>query len=206
MMLMKHAATVSNPMEERRYSDLQIVGRLLQQASPLWPALVGTLLVNLLSSPLALLGPLPLKLIVDHVIGTRPPPPFLKGVIPHISDGKWPMLWFAIALLIGVALLSQLQILANWLIETYVSERLVLDLRARLFAQAQRLSLLYHDRKGTTDSIYRIQYDAPAIQWILVHGISPFITATCTIAGMIFIIGRMSWQLSLVALAVAPVL
>ena len=205
-MLMKHAATVSNPMEERRYSDLQIVGRLLQQARPLWPALVGTLLVNLLSSPLALLGPLPLKLIVDHVIGTRPPPPFLKGVIPHISDGKWPMLWFAIALLIGVALLSQLQILANWLIETYVSERLVLDLRARLFAQAQRLSLLYHDRKGTTDSVYRIQYDAPAIHWILVHGFSPFITSTATIAGMIYIIAQMNGRLAIIALAVAPIL
>src|SRR2546430_15953587 len=96
MMLMKHAATVSNPMEERRYSDLQIVGRLLQQAKPLWPALVGTLLVNLLSSPLALLGPLPTKLVVDHVIGTRPPPAFLQKVMPQISYGKLSMLLFAI--------------------------------------------------------------------------------------------------------------
>lgn len=193
-------------MDERRYSDRQIIGRLLQQAKPLWPALAGTLIVNLLASPLALLLPLPLKLVVDHVIGTRPPPPLLQALIPHTSHGKWPMLWFAIALLIGIALLSQLQSLGNWLCETYVSERLVLDLRSRLFAQSQRLSLLYHDRKGTTDSIYRIQYDAPAIQWILVHGISPFITSTATIAGMIYIISRMNGLIAIVALAVAPVL
>lgn len=193
-------------MDERRYSDLQIVRRLLQQARPLWLALVGTLLINLVASPLALLGPVPLKLVVDHVIGTRPPPAFLKAVAPQLSQGKLSMLVFAIGLLLGIALLSQLQSLANWICETYVSERMVLDLRSRLFAQSQRLSLLYHDREGTTDSIYRIQYDAPAIQWILVHGFSPFITSSVTIAGMIYIIGRMNGLIAIVALAVAPIL
>ncbi len=193
-------------MDERRYSDLQIVGRLVEQAKPLWLALIGTLLISLVASPVALLTPLPLKLVVDHVIGTRPPPAFLRAFIPHISQEKLSMLLFAIGLLVGIALLSQLQSVASWLSETYVSERLVLDLRSRLFAQSQRLSLLYHDRKGTTDSIYRIQYDAPAIQWILVHGISPFITSAATIVSMIYILGRMNGLIAIIALAVAPIL
>jgi ATP-binding cassette subfamily B protein len=193
-------------MNQRRYSDLQILRRLMEQAKPLWSALVGTLVVNFFATPLALLVPLPLKLVVDHVIGHRPPSALWRSLIPSIESGKWSMLVLAIVLLIGIALLTQFQSLANWLCEAYVSERLVLELRARLFDQAQRLSLLYHDRAGTTDSIYRIQYDAPAIQWILVHGISPFITATCTIAGMVYIISRMSGQLSAIAVAVAPVL
>ena len=193
-------------MDERRYSDLQIVGRLVEQAKPLWLALIGTLLISLVASPVALLTPLPLKLVVDHVIGTRPPPAFLRAFIPHISQEKLSMLLFAIGLLVGIALLSQAQSVASWLSETYVSERLVLDLRSRLFAQSQRLSLLYHDRKGTTDSIYRIQYDAPAIQWILVHGISPFITSAATIVSMIYILGRMNGLIAIIALAVAPIL
>jgi len=193
-------------MDERRYSDLQIVGRLVEQAKPLWLALIGTLLISLVASPVALLTPLPLKLVVDHVIGTRPPPAFLRAFIPHISQEKLSMLLFAIGLLVGIALLRQVQSVASWLSETYVSERLVLDLRSRLFAQSQRLSLLYHDRKGTTDSIYRIQYDAPAIQWILVHGISPFITSAATIVSMIYILGRMNGLIAIIALAVAPIL
>ena len=193
-------------MDERRYSDLQIVRRLVEQAKPLWLALIGTLLISLVASPVALLTPLPLKLVVDHVIGTRPPPAFLRAFIPHISQEKLSMLLFAIGLLVGIALLSQVQSVASWLSETYVSERLVLDLRSRLFAQSQRLSLLYHDRKGTTDSIYRIQYDAPAIQWILVHGISPFITSAATIVSMIYILGRMNGLIAIIALAVAPIL
>src|SRR5947207_8150266 len=193
-------------MDERRYSDLQIVRRLVEQAKPLWLALIGTWLISLVASPVALLTPLPLKLVVDHVIGTRPPPAFLRAFIPHISQEKLSMLLFAIGLLVGIALLSQVQSVASWLSETYVSERLVLDLRSRLFAQSQRLSLLYHDRKGTTDSIYRIQYDAPAIQWILVHGISPFITSAATIVSMIYILGRMNGLIAIIALAVAPIL
>ncbi len=47
---------------------------------------------------------------------------------------------------------------------TYTGERLVLDFRTRLFRHVQRLSLSYHDPSGTSDSTYRIQYDAPAVQ------------------------------------------
>ena len=56
-----------------------------------------------------------------------------------------------------------------WLLETYTSESLVLDFRARLFSHVQRLSLSYHDTKGSSDSVYRIQYDAPSIQYTLVN-------------------------------------
>jgi ATP-binding cassette subfamily B protein len=68
------------------------------------------------------------------------------------------------------------------------------------------VSLSYHDSKGTADSTYRIQYDAPAIQWIGVDGVIPFVTAGFTLAAMIFITARIDWQLALVAMAVSPVL
>src|SRR5439155_6498915 len=67
-------------------------------------------------------------------------------------------------------------------------------------------SLVYHDTKGTTDSTFRIQYDAPAIQWILVNGVIPFVTAGFTLAGMIYVTARIDWQLAAVALGVSPVL
>jgi ATP-binding cassette subfamily B protein len=75
-----------------------------------------------------------------------------------------------------------------------------------LFRHAQRLSLAYHDSKGTTDSIYRIQYDAPAIQWILVEGSIPFASSILTLVSMIGVSVWLDWQLALVALGVVPVL
>jgi len=194
-------------MEARVLSDWQIYRRLLRQARPLAPLLGGMFLVQLLATPLALLTPLPLKIVVDNVIGDRPLPHPLVALAPAaLTSSKGAVLLLAACFVIGIALLIQAQSVANWMSESYVGEKLVLSFRSRLFRHAQRLSLLYHDRIGTGDSLYRIQYDAPAIQWILVHGIAPFVAAVSTLAGMVYIIARINGQLAWIALTVAPVL
>lgn len=194
-------------MEPRRLTDWEIYRRLLKQARPLAPLLAGMFLLQLLATPLTLLIPLPLKMVVDNVIGGRPLPPTLAVIAPdavtHTTGG---MLLFAASLVVLIAVLIQAQSVANWISESYVSEKLVLDFRSRLFRHAQRLSLLYHDKFGTADSLYRIQYDAPSIQWILVHGIAPFVVSLTTLAGMVYIIACINGQLALIALTVAPVL
>src|SRR5207249_9758482 len=103
-------------------------------------------------------------------------------------------------------LLSHLQGLASSALRTYTGENLVLAFRAQLFRHIQRLSLSYHDLRGTGDSVYRVQYDAPAIQWNLTAGIIPSITAGFMLTGMVYVTARIDWQLALVSLAVAPVL
>ena len=82
----------------------------------------------------------------------------------------------------------------------------MLSFRAKLFRQLQRLSMSYHDSMGVNDSVYRIQYDAPAIQWIAIDGVIPFLTAGMTLLGMLAVIARIDWQLALVALGTIPVL
>jgi ATP-binding cassette subfamily B protein len=113
---------------------------------------------------------------------------------------------FAALLLVGIAVARQLQELTIQLLRAYAGEKLVLGFRERLFRHVQRLSLSYHDTKGTADSTYRIQYDAPAVQHIAIDGVIPFITAGVTFSSMLYVIFRLSWQLSLVALAISPVL
>src|SRR6266446_5685776 len=175
-------------MKTFRYSDFAIYRRLFRQARPLWPLIAALFLLNLAAAPLALLAPLPLNVAVDNVIGNRPLPRFLSAIIPHaISQTKTSLLFLTAGLVIGIGVLMQLQSLANWVCQTYVSEKLVLDFRSQLFRHAQRISLLYHDRRGTADAVYRIQYDAPAIQWLIVYGIAPFITAELTLVGMIYV-------------------
>jgi ATP-binding cassette, subfamily B, bacterial len=108
--------------------------------------------------------------------------------------------------LVGLALLRQLQELTSSLMHTYTGEKLVLAFRAELFRHAQRLSLKYHDTKGAADAVYRIQWDTPSIQHIAIDGLMPFITASLTVVGMIYVTARIDWTLSLVALVIAPVL
>jgi ATP-binding cassette subfamily B protein len=186
--------------------DLMLYRRLVRQARPFWPHLGGILALSLLAPPLALLTPLPLKIAVDSVIGSHPLPGALVAVLPAATRSTTAALLLAGGLAVAVALLVHLQALGSWLLQTYTGERLALDFRGQLFAHVQRLSLSYHDTKGTTDSTYRIQYDAPAIQWILVNGVTTFVTAGLTLVGMILVTARIDRQLAVIALAVAPVL
>jgi ATP-binding cassette, subfamily B, bacterial len=194
-------------MATAKYSTLTLYRRLLCQARPYWPHIGGILLLSLVSTPLALLTPLPVKIAVDSVLGSEPIPHFLEVVLPAgVTRSNSAVLALAVGLIVATALLNQLQGLASSLLRTYVGEKLVLGFRGQLFRHVQRLSLSHHDTKGTTDSTYRIQYDAPAIQWIMIYGIIPLFTAGCTLIGMIYVTSQIDWQLALVALAVSPVL
>ena len=188
-------------------SDLAIYRRLLGQARPYWPHIGGILCLSLVSTPVALLNPVPLKIAVDSALGPHPLPAFLEVLLPDaLPRSSAGALLVAIALLVALTLLSYARGFASALLETWTGERLVLAFRADLFQRVQRLSLTYHDRHGSTDSLYRIQYDAPAIQWVAVQGVIPFVTELCTVVGMAVVAARIDWQLAIVALLVAPVL
>src|SRR5437773_10739868 len=182
-----------------------IHGRLAQQARPYWLHLSGIFLLSLLSSPFALLAPLPLKIAVDSVLDHRPLPRFLHAWLPEgVTQSPTGLLALAVGLLVGVAVLTQLRDFANALLTAYTGEKLLRGLRAQLFRHVQRLSFSYHDSKGTADSTYRIQYDAAAVQNIVVEGVVPFITSAVTFLTMICVTARIKWQLAIVALTVSP--
>src|SRR5439155_1488536 len=185
-------------------SELALYRRLLRQARPYWLHLAGLFGIGLLASPLALLDPVPLKIVFDSVLGSHPLPVYVRAVLPSAVLGSAGALLVAIGLLLGVAALTQLQALANRFMQAYVGERLVLGLRTQLVQHAQRPSLSYHDSKGSADSLYRIQQDAAVIDKIMVEGIVPFVAAAVTLAMMIVVTLRLDWQLALVALGVSP--
>src|SRR5881409_1016865 len=186
-------------------SDVALYRRLLRQARPYWLHLAGLFGIGLLASPIALLNPVPLKIVVDSVLGTRSLSPALQALLPAaIAGSRGALLAAAVGLLLAVAALAQLQALSNKFMQAYVGERLVLAFRTQLVQHAQRLSLSYHDSKGSADSLYRINQDAAVIDKIMVEGIIPFVAAGITLAMMIVVMTRLDWQLALVALGVSP--
>jgi len=194
-------------MARGSYSDFSLLRRLLCEVQPYWLHIAGVFLLGLLSTPLALLTPLPLKIAVDSFIGSKPVSGFFAALLPvWAKDSHAAVLILAASLLVAIALLSQLQQLGSSLLRTYIGEKLVLAFRSKLFRQAQRLSLSYHDAKGTADAIYCIQSDAPYIPYLTIDGAIPLITAGCTLAGMIYVTARINWPLALVALAISPAL
>lgn len=192
-------------MEATRQNDLRLYRRILSQARPYWYQIVGVFLLDLLASPLGLLSPVPLKIAVDSAIGGHPLPPFVEVLVPAgAAHSRTAALILAVGMLIGLTVVRQIQGLISSLLRTYTGEKLVLDFRTRLFGHAQRLSLAYHDMSGTADSIYRIQYDASAIEYVSLDGVVPFFRAGFTLVAMLYITLRIDWQFALVALTVSP--
>jgi len=179
--------------------------RLWDEARPYRLHLAGLALLSLLSPPLALLGPLPLKIVVDNVLSGRALPRWLEIWLPGAgAPSPTALLLLAVGMVIAVALLTQLRDYASTLLMTYTGEKLLRCFRARLFRHSQRLSLAYHDTRGTADSTYRIQYDATSIQSIAVEGVTPFITSALTLVTIMAVTAQINWKLALVGLAVAP--
>jgi ATP-binding cassette subfamily B protein len=196
---------VSDPIP--RASDLRLFARVIGETRRYWPHVLGLFLMGLLSTPLTLLSPVPLKIAVDSVLGTDPVPAILGPIVPssvEASPGR--LLVFAAVLVVVVALLVQVHNVAVSYLRSYTSEKVVLEFRGRLFRHAQRLSLAYHDRTGTSDAIYRIQYDTNAIQYIAIDGIIPFVSAAVTVGAMFWVSARIDLQLALLAVAIAPFL
>jgi ATP-binding cassette subfamily B protein len=190
-----------------RYTDSKILRRMARQARPYWTQLAFIFLLSLAGTPLSLLTPLPVKIVIDNVVGTRPLAKILRDVVPaDIQHSPSALLALAIGLLLTVKLLSFLQSMLSSLLEASAGEGMVLDFRTRLFAHVQRLSLRYHDSTGTSDSTFRIQYDAPSVQQITINGIIPLVSAITTLIGMIYVMSRLDMQLAMVALSISPVL
>jgi ATP-binding cassette subfamily B protein len=183
---------------------LALVRRLLTEVRPYSRQVIVIGVLDLLATPLVLLTPVPLKIAVDNVLGDQPPPRFLDVLPDSLTRTDSGLLVVAATMLIAVGVLAQIQQMSSQVLRVRTGEALVQDVRDRLFGHAQRLSIQRHDSRGSTDTVYRIQHDAMALQRVTIDGILVIVRASVTLAAMIFIIARLDWQLALIAIAICP--
>jgi ATP-binding cassette, subfamily B, bacterial len=189
-----------------RFGRSGVYARLLRDARPYAGRIGALTFLSILATPLALLLPVPLKIAVDSVIGSQPPPAILEAALPSTVTHSDTALLITVAVtFIAIAFLSQLVELASLVLGTQTGERLLILFRCTLFMHVQRLSLAYHDRRAVGDSAYRIQWDASNLR-DLVEAVFPLLAALSMFVGILIVTLLINWQLALVALAVAPFL
>jgi ATP-binding cassette subfamily B protein len=154
---------------------------------------------------MTLIFPLPIKLLVDSVLGSQPLPGYLT-VFVGSQVSKTLALWLAISILMAAAVLTYLQNLVNVWYSNKVGNRMTLDVRARLFRQMQRLSVAYHDTMGAADSAYRTLNDAPMLRSFGIDSLIPLTTSILALGAMILVMVFLDWQLALIALLVSPMM
>src|SRR5262249_6013130 len=76
------ARTQGSVRTKQDHNAWTIFRRVLQQIRPHWLLLTLTLALGALATPVALLTPLPLKIVVDNVLGSHPLPHLLDPLVP----------------------------------------------------------------------------------------------------------------------------
>ncbi|HMF92157.1 MAG TPA: ABC transporter ATP-binding protein [Candidatus Angelobacter sp.] len=181
--------------------------QLASLARPYWPHLAAIFLLGAIAAPIGLLLAFPLKLVVDNVIGDLPLPHGIEVLVPSaLHTSKVANLMLAVGMLLALSLLMNLQSFTAWLLQTYTGEKLVMDFRTRLFWHVQRMGLPFHDRRGTNDVAYRIQHDAAAVQYLFLQGAVPLVSSSLSFLALLYVTMRLDWKLSVVAVAVSPLL
>jgi ATP-binding cassette subfamily B protein len=183
----------------------RLLKRAFEDLRPYLRPIVVLLVISLLAVPITLIFPLPIKLLVDSVLGSQPLPGYLT-IFVGSQVSKSLAISLAISILLGAAVLTYLQNLVNVWYSNKVGNRMTLDVRARLFRQMQRLSIAYHDTMGASDSAYRTLNDAPMLRSFGIDNIIPLTASVLTLAAMILVMVYLDWQLALIALLVSPLM
>jgi ATP-binding cassette subfamily B protein/subfamily B ATP-binding cassette protein MsbA len=180
---------------------LRVVGKVLRRLRPYRWAFTVAILQVLLIGVLELAKPWPLKIVVDNVLGHRP-----LGIAALAGLDAHQLLLGACGALVAVyALLGGLAVTSNYA-TINVGQRMVNDFRSELYAHLARLSLAFHSRRQVGDLLYRLTSDTFAIQTLTMNGFFPILTSVVLLVGMIVVMVRMDPLLTLMSLAVVPLL
>ena len=128
---------------------------LLPFVSHHWTALAGAGVSTLLLTVAQLASPWPLKLVIDRI--AESPSQFTIG-----RSEAW-FLALVAGLVLAIAIAQAVTAYASDLWLNRAAERIVHDLRVAVYAQLQRLSLRFHNRRPTGDLVSRVTGDVSAV-------------------------------------------
>jgi ATP-binding cassette, subfamily B, bacterial len=113
--------------------------------------------------------------------------------------------WIVVAFLAaGVA--SLLTAAAQTYFTGWTGERILADLRNRLFRHLQRLSLGYYERNRAGVIISRLTNDVDALDQLVTDGVTTLVQSTLFLFGTAIILFLLDWRLALATLAVMPLM
>ena len=168
---------------------------------------VGLVLLLLAQVALGALQPWPLKIVIDYVLDERPlPEPFGAWVLAVTSGDRVALLVLFVALGVVLQLLNQGASAMGAQVQVATGQRMVYDLRYRLFAHLESLGLHHHVTTKTGDTVYRVDVDAYAIENLAMSGIFPLATSVITLVVMFGVLASLDLTVALLSLAVVPFL
>jgi ABC-type multidrug transport system fused ATPase/permease subunit len=113
--------------------------------------------------------------------------------------------WVVVAFL-AAGLVAWLAGVAQVYLTSWVGERVLADLRLRLFRHLGRLSLGFYERNRTGAIISRLTNDVEALDQLVTEGVTSLVQNTLVLFGSAVILFVLDWRLALATLAVFPLM
>src|SRR5262249_51568446 len=164
-------------------------------------------LAMLVDALLTVMRPWPLKVVIDCVIEHRPSrAPLIGHWLSTVTLDRAQILYGACVASVLIAIGTGLSTFYYTRKMGWIGEHFTFDLRRRLFAHMQRLSLRFHDRQRTGDLTTRLSADINAIDDLITDSSHIVIYNGALLLGMVGTMLWLNWRFALVALSVAPLL
>lgn len=185
-----------NPLQERGANcpvcvpKLAVFKRLLGFLSPYRGRLILVILSTFVAVASQMGPPYISKRIVDDVIEPR-----------NVTD-----LWFWISLMVGCgvtyfAARAVIGILSSWL-----SARLIADLRSKLHEHIQRLKLGFLGKRQPGDLVSRVMHDTGELQYFLIDGLPHLFVNVVSFVAIAVILLSLDWKLTLLVVLPVPLM
>ena len=195
--------TAPQSLHDAVFGFSRIVRRFWPQIRKQSLLIGGACLALLAEVGLRLLEPWPLKFIVDSVLvpraGGSSGVPAIDALAPETLA-----LLAALAILVLVGARAGASYLSTVGL-ALAGNRVLTEVRGKLYRHLQRLSLSYHATTRSGDLLTRLTGDIGRLQEVTVTAVLPLLTNTLTLVGMVGIMFWLNWRLALIALSVFPI-
>ena len=170
--------------------DAKLMRRLLRYVKPYKKYVVAAILLNIIVAALGPLRPFLTKIAFDDNIKNKD------------FDG---LLIICALLLVSLMLQALIQYFLTFYTEL-MGQKIVYDLWIQLFSHVQKLALRYFDKTPVGRTVTRVTNDVDSLNEMFSSGIVSVFSDIFVIVWIFIFMFAMSWDLSLVTLAVMPVL
>ena len=180
--------------------------RFRGEISEHWGALLGAVLCAMGYTAMRIAEPWPLKFIFDNVLTGQPletPIPWLDTIL---AGSRTRILLAATLAILLLAALRGVFFYYQTSLTSRVGQAVVLNVRRKLFAHIQRLSLRFHHESSTGDLLTRLTGDINNLRELLVASAVPLVSEAVILVGFVAVMFVMNWRLALLAIVTIPVI
>ena len=177
-------------MEEKKYTQGRVFRRILQYAKAYKRWIFLSIFLSFLTVVLSLTLPILMGKGIDHLLG--------KDRVNF--SGLFRILLFMLVILLFAVFFQWCMNQVN----TYLSYKLVEDLRRDCMHHMQKLSIAYYDREKPGDLLSRLTTDIEQFSQGILMGLNQFLQAVLTIIETAVFLFILEWKIAIILMLITP--